>query len=129
LTLCFTATEAGSAEQKRLIERKRNIIILIHQHLVECGKQDRFILTKALCDLYIYSGYLGAAEALQAEAGVAASKFEVADNMDLTLILSEYEAYYEMKFDKKPKIVRKLTGVEDGRMKAPRQPDPSKWTC
>ena len=30
-------TEAGSAEQKRLLERKRNIIILIHQHLIENG--------------------------------------------------------------------------------------------
>ena len=33
-----TATEAGTAEQRRLIERKRNIIILIHHHLVECGE-------------------------------------------------------------------------------------------
>lgn len=64
---------------------------------------------------------------MQSEAGVAASKFEVADNMDLTLILSEYEAYYEMKFDKKPKIVRKLAGADEGRVKAPRQPDPGKF--
>mmetsp|Transcript_16336 Transcript_16336/g.24620 ORF Transcript_16336/g.24620 Transcript_16336/m.24620 type:complete len:519 (+) Transcript_16336:59-1615(+) len=100
------ATEAGSAEQKRMIERKRNIIVLIYQHLVECG-------------------YLGAAETLMQEAGVAASKFEVADNMDLNLILSEFEAYYELKFDKKPKVVRKINGVDDvSRIRPPRQPDP-----
>lgn len=44
--------------------------------------------------------------------------------MDLTLILGEYEAYYEMKFDKKPRLVRKITGADDTRMRAPRQPDP-----
>jgi len=30
-------TDAGTAEQKRQIERKRNIIVLIHQHLIENG--------------------------------------------------------------------------------------------
>lgn len=44
--------------------------------------------------------------------------------MDLTLILSEFEAYYEMKFDKKPKIVRKLEKGEE-RVR-PRQPSERK---
>jgi hypothetical protein len=42
--------------------------------------------------------------------------------MDLTLILSEFEAFYEMKFDKKPKLVRKLANGEE-RIVRPRQPD------
>jgi hypothetical protein len=42
--------------------------------------------------------------------------------MDLTLILNEFEAYYEMKFDKKPKLVRKLANGEE-RVRPPRQPD------
>ena len=92
--------------------------------------------------MHCYEGYLTTAEALQNEAGVAASKvvvttslhnvlhsfalqqFEVADNMDLALILGEYEAYYEMKFDKKPKIVRKLAGGEEKSIRAPRAADP-----
>ena len=40
-------------------------------------------------------------------------KFEAADNMDLGLILSDYEAYYSMRFDKKPKLVRKLSEAEE----------------
>ena len=31
------ATEAGSAEQKRLLEKRRNVLVLVHQHLMENG--------------------------------------------------------------------------------------------
>ena len=41
------------------------------------------------------------------------NKYEIADNIDLTLIINEYEQYYEMKFDKKPKLVRKLKEGEE----------------
>lgn len=81
--------EAGTAEQKRQQERRRNILVLINQHLVE-------------------HGYVESAERLQHEAGLVMNRFEVADNMDLGLILGDYEAYYEMRFDKKPKLIRKL---------------------
>lgn len=33
--------------------------------------------------------------------------------MDLPLILNEFEAYYEMKFDRKPKMVRKISPDEE----------------
>jgi katanin p60 ATPase-containing subunit A1 len=46
--------------------------------------------------------------------------FEVADNMDLTMVYNEFEAYYEMRFDKKPKMVRKA--AEDTSVKMPRPP-------
>lgn len=81
--------EAGTAEQKRQQERRRNVLVLINQHLVE-------------------HGYVESAERLQHEAGLVMNRFEVADNMDLGLILGDYEAYYEMRFDKKPKLIRKL---------------------
>ena len=32
------ASETGAAEQKRLIERKRALLVLIHAHLVESGE-------------------------------------------------------------------------------------------
>ena len=89
-------SEAATAEQKRATEKRRNILVLIHQHLIE-------------------NGYVEAAERLQHEAGNVISKFEVADNVDFGLILGEYEAYYEMRFDKKPKLVRKL---QDGEVSA-----------
>ena len=31
------ASDAGTAEQKREIEKRRNIIVLIHQHLIDNG--------------------------------------------------------------------------------------------
>ena len=103
-------SEANTAEQKRLADKRRNILVLIHQHLIE-------------------NGYIEAAERLQHEAGNVISKFEVADNVDFGLILGEYEAYYEMRFDKKPKLVRKLKdGEESNRInssRAQRQPESS----
>jgi katanin p60 ATPase-containing subunit A1 len=87
------SSEANTAEQKRLVERKRNILVLVHHHLIE-------------------NGYIEAAERLQHESGGVLTKFAAADNIDLGLVLSEYETYYEMRFDKKPKLARKLDGDE-----------------
>lgn len=86
------SSEAGSAEQRRNADRRRNILILVHAHLIE-------------------HGYCGAAESLQKEAGLVMNRFEAADNMDLTLVMNDFESYYEMRFDRKPKLVRK---VKDG---------------
>jgi katanin p60 ATPase-containing subunit A1 len=55
------------------------------------------------------NGYLQTAEKLQQEAGVALSKFEVVENLDLLRIVQEYEEYQEMKFGKKPKLVRRIS--------------------
>lgn len=88
------AGESNTAEQKRASERKRNVLILINQYLVE-------------------NGYIEAAERLQHETGGVLNKFVAADNMDLSLILTDYESYYEMRFDKKPKLVRKLNDGEE----------------
>ena len=103
-------SESLSAEKKRTEERRRNILVLIHQHLIE-------------------NGYVEAAERLQHEAGNMLGKFEVADNVDMTLVLSEYEQYYEMRFDRKPKLTRKLKDGEENARPAggrpPRQPEAS----
>ncbi len=88
------AGESNTAEQKRASERKRNVLVLINQYLVE-------------------GGYFEAAERLQHETGGVLNKFTAADNMDLSLILTDYESYYEMRFDKKPKLVRKLNDGEE----------------
>ena len=93
------ATDAGTAEQKRLLEKRRNIMVLIHQHLIE-------------------NGYIEASERLQHEAGPLLGKFEVADNVDLGLILNDFESYYEMRFNKKPKIVRKSDRDDNGSVNA-----------
>ena len=71
------SSEASSAEQKRLQERKKNTIILINHFLVE-------------------NGYIEAAERLQHETNSITNKFTVADNIDLSLILGEYETYVSL---------------------------------
>lgn len=53
--------------------------------------------------------YVDASERLQSEGGASLSKVDVADNMNLLVILQEFEEYYEMKFGSKPKLTRKLT--------------------
>lgn len=97
-------TDAGSAEQKRLAEKKKSILLLIYEYLNE-------------------SGFIESAKKLAGESSGLMSKFAAADNVDLMLILSEYEAYYEMRFSKKPKLMRKLADGEEGYV--PRIPDSS----
>ena len=97
-------------EEKKTIDRQRHIIVLVVQHLVS-------------------KGYVSAAEALQREAGVSCGKFEVADNVDLTYILQEFEDYYEMRFSRKPKLVRRLgadtsSGTVGSKTKTKRKPVP-----
>ena len=41
------------------------------------------------------------------ECNVGLEKWELADNMDLPYILKDFEEYFEMKFEKKPVLVRK----------------------
>lgn len=87
------SSEASEAEQKKLIEKKRNILVLIHQYLLDCG-------------------YVDSASALYGEAGNFLNKYCLADNMDLGVIHDEFEAYYDIRFAKKPKIARKLRNDE-----------------
>jgi katanin p60 ATPase-containing subunit A1 len=81
--------ESRLLEEKKVLERKRNLMILILNHCIE-------------------NGYLNTAEQLQQEAGVSMSKFDAADNVDLSSIVQEFENYYEIKFGKKPKLVRRI---------------------
>lgn len=87
-------TDANTAEQKRLQDRRRNLLILINQYLIE-------------------SGYIETAERFQTETNGITNKYTPADNVDLLSILIDYESYYEIRFDKKPKVVRKLGEGEE----------------
>ncbi|KAJ3200872.1 Katanin p60 ATPase-containing subunit A-like 2, partial [Clydaea vesicula] len=49
---------------------------------------------------------------LESESNVSLKKYCVADNLDLTTILQEYENYYAIKFNRQPKITRHLTKAE-----------------
>lgn len=89
----------------------------------------------------VENGYIQTAEKLQQEAGVAISKFEVVENLDLARIVQvsqrltssslgpmpftldcldgqEFEEYQEIKFGKMPKLVRRLSPDEQDKVKA-----------
>lgn len=86
--------KAKEQEQKTLQERRRGLLALIIRYLVD-------------------SGYFDSAEKLQTESGLSLKKFDVADNIDLFNILVEYEDFYSFKFGRKPKLIKKIMGVED----------------
>ncbi|CAI8010085.1 Katanin p60 ATPase-containing subunit A-like 2 [Geodia barretti] len=84
------ANDAREAEEVRVEQRKRNLLVLILHHLRE-------------------EGFLESAEALVKESGSSIANYQVCDNIDLSTILQEYESYYFVKFKKTPKIIRRAT--------------------
>uniref|UniRef100_A0A7S3VHK4 Katanin p60 ATPase-containing subunit A-like 2 n=1 Tax=Dunaliella tertiolecta TaxID=3047 RepID=A0A7S3VHK4_DUNTE len=81
-------SQARVAEEKRMVERRRNTLVLIMRHLVDAG-------------------YVESYERLSAECNLSLQKVDVADNIDLVRIIQEFEEAYEMKYDKKPKLVKR----------------------
>lgn len=93
MSLCRARADAESrlSEEKRAVEKRRNLIVL-------CS---RFFL-----DL----GYVDTVRQIQTETNVSLEKLDAADNVDLTSIVTEYEDFYEMRFGRKPKLTRKAEG-------------------
>jgi len=75
--------------EKRDNERRKNILILILRYLINMGFSET-------------------AFRLQEEANLDIDKYDVADNVDLNMILTDYEEYFEIKFNKKPVLVKKI---------------------
>ncbi|NWR78242.1 KATL2 protein, partial [Centropus unirufus] len=76
-------------DEMRTEARRKNLLILILHYLME-------------------EGYVDAANALEQETKLNLRGFEVCDNVDLETILMEYESYYFVKFQKYPKITKKV---------------------
>ncbi len=72
--------EIKLAEEKRVIDRNRNLLVLILHYLSN-------------------SKYLEAANSLQNEAGILLSKFTVADNIDLEYILQVLRIHIHVHVD------------------------------
>ncbi|XP_066845120.1 katanin p60 ATPase-containing subunit A-like 2 isoform X5 [Anser cygnoides] len=83
------ARQAREADELRTEARRKNLLILILHYLME-------------------EGYVDAANALEQETTLGLRGFEVCDNIDLETILMEYESYYFVKFQKYPKITKKV---------------------
>ncbi|XP_072215245.1 katanin p60 ATPase-containing subunit A-like 2 isoform X4 [Excalfactoria chinensis] len=88
------ARQAREADELRTETRRKNLLILILHYLVE-------------------EGYMDAANTLEQETKLGLRGFEVCDNVDLETILMEYESYYFVKFQKYPKITRKILDTAD----------------
>ena len=83
------ASQAKDNEEKKVQERKKALLVLICRHL---------------CDY----GYIESAERLQTEGGISLQNVDAADNIDLLNVLQEYEDFYEIRFQRRPKLTRKL---------------------
>ncbi|XP_014893364.1 katanin p60 ATPase-containing subunit A-like 2 isoform X1 [Poecilia latipinna] len=93
------AHEAREADKLRTEMRKKSILVLIYQHLLG-------------------QGYASAATALDQETNGGVKKFEVCDNVDLEIVLMEYENYHYVKFQKYPKFIRKTEPGENKQTKS-----------
>ncbi|KAH8042429.1 hypothetical protein HPB51_023268 [Rhipicephalus microplus] len=82
---------ADTEEQKSAV-RKRNLLILILHYLQ-------------------HEGLMTTAESLKTESTLKLDQYVLCDNVDLELILQEYETFQFVKFRKQPHITRKLEGT------------------
>jgi len=82
--------ESKSNQEKRLIEQKKNLLVLTFHYLIS-------------------QGYIESASKLQDECGFKEylDRFDVADNMNLTIVLQGYETYYNETRFQAPKFIRK----------------------
>ncbi|KAK2818955.1 hypothetical protein Q5P01_024516 [Channa striata] len=87
------ANQAREADELRTEMRKKSLLTLIYNHLLG-------------------QSYVSAAMALEQETNGGVKKFEVCDNIDLEMMLMEYESYHYVKFQKYPKLIRRT--VESG---------------
>ncbi|XP_023174090.2 katanin p60 ATPase-containing subunit A-like 2 [Drosophila hydei] len=68
--------------------RRRNLLYLMHRYLLE-------------------NGYYNSAETLKGE-GRLTEEYEVCDNVDLDAIYLDYASYFNMKFGKYPRVLKKM---------------------
>ena len=86
---------AKEAADRVLEDRKRGILVLI-------------------VDFLTRNGYADSCARLQTESGLLQGKWEIADNIDLTTVVQQYEVYYESIFLRKPAFVRQARPSADG---------------
>lgn len=59
---------------------------------------------------------------MERESNVGLEKWEAADNIDLGYILQDFEEYFEIKFQKKPVLVRRNPHFGDDDPSHPKRP-------
>ncbi|KAI9217350.1 P-loop containing nucleoside triphosphate hydrolase protein [Blastocladiella britannica] len=83
------ASEARNQDEQRDEQRKTAALVLIHQYLLS-------------------NRYLDTLQHFERETGVSHARFSIADNVDLITVLAEFEQYYQLKFDRTPKLFHRL---------------------
>ena len=86
-------TSLKASEEEASQNRSRNVLVLVQDYLIR-------------------NGYVDSAAALKSEGGATLQRFEGADNVDLAMVMQEYEEYYEFKFGKKPKLARRTENAD-----------------
>ncbi|CAF3820669.1 unnamed protein product [Rotaria magnacalcarata] len=86
--LIKTTHAAREADDQRMENRKKNLIILVLQWLAD-------------------EGYVESARQLERETNLDVTKYDVCDNVDLYTIIQEYESYFYVKFNRYPKLTKK----------------------
>ncbi|KAI9184388.1 Katanin p60 ATPase-containing subunit A-like 2 [Blastocladiella emersonii ATCC 22665] len=103
LTKLQLSRESRELEEKSREQRKVGALVLILHHLV-------------------HEGFIHAAQHLERESGVSMSKYEVADNVDLLSVLQEFESNYTAKFNRIPKLFRRIHANGPARLLARSSP-------
>ena len=86
-------TLARETADKRIQQRRRALLALVLQYLRD-------------------EGFIEAVEALIAEAPPGIREHRVCDNIDLDVVLQDYEAYYQLRYGRSPRITRRDGGGE-----------------
>lgn len=87
-------TRSKAEEAKKEQETRRVILTLISRYLQSVG-------------------YMELSQKVVNESGINLDKFDVADNIDLAIILREFEDYYFLRHNKQPKLLKKSEAVEE----------------
>ncbi|CAL9683611.1 unnamed protein product [Knipowitschia caucasica] len=90
------AHQAREADEQRTDMRRKSLLVLVYHHLMR-------------------HGYMEAALALDLETNGGMRKFEVCDNIDLEMVLMEYESFHYVKFQRYPKLIKKATEPGENR--------------
>lgn len=56
-----------------------------------------------------YFSYAETARVLERETNLDLRRYDVCDNIDLDTVLQEYESYYYVRFNRYPKVTKKVT--------------------
>ncbi|ESL06047.1 katanin [Trypanosoma rangeli SC58] len=86
--------KAREEDEKIRLKRVKGAIVLVLQFLLD-------------------RGYTGALQMLQQESHVSLQQFCPADNIDLLTIITEYEHYFEFRFNRRVKLFRAIEGAQD----------------